>query len=113
MNNYTIKKILKQGKRIRIQYEKNYSSLNWGFIADFDVEKVQNRLLLYRPDFSFFVDKIPIEMSILNFSIIPKKGKLIFINCTGNNKWCDSKSTIEDIVKENKRIHRIKKQMFN
>jgi len=95
---------MKIGDRIRIKFEYNYNSCNWGYIADFDVEEIHGELFLYcllDENLRFFADKKPFGFNPIHWEKISKDTKPIFINCTGNEKWCSDNATIKDIINNN------------
>ena len=99
---------LKPNDRIRMAFEYNYDSCNWGYIADFEVKEILEKLFLYtlikdkykNPVLCFWSDDIPAGMNILRYDKIRSnsKEKPIYINCTGNEEWCNHKSTIKSII---------------
>ncbi len=100
---------LQDGDRIRMAFEYNYDSCNWGYIADFRIVKLNKKLFIHtmcvdeneNPLLDFWLDDIPVGMNILRYDKIKSdsKEKPIWINCTGNEQWCNHKSTIKSIVK--------------
>ncbi len=99
---------LKDGDRIRMAFEYYYDSCNWRYIVDFEVKEILGKLFLYtlikdeykNPKLCFWIDNIPVGMEILRYDKIRNnsKEKSIYINCTGNEEWCNHNSTIKSIV---------------
>lgn len=88
-----------QGDRIRIKFEYNYNSCNWGYIADFDVLASEyDDLIFHSKDFKFFKKEKPFEMNIHEWIKVPKEGERLYLNCTGNTAWCEPNTSIEEII---------------
>lgn len=93
----------------RIQFEHNYNSCNWGYIADFEITDINGQLFFFSmvtdkkgvPCLSFFEHDKPLGFEALRYENKSKIENPIFINCTGNDKWCND-GTIEEIVKNHK-----------
>lgn len=87
------------GDRIRIRFEYNYSSVNWGYIADFDVIKYKNLLVLNSEHLQIDLNAIPPSLVILDWHKIPNNTDKIWIDCTDNEEWCEFNATIDSILK--------------
>ena len=97
-------------KRVRLKFEWNYDSCNWGYIADFDVIEILGNKFFYLPKLKknglpevyFFEKELPDGFMVLAYEDIEEIRDPLWLDCTGNEKWCEDNASIDDIIKWHK-----------